>query len=103
MLRQPKLAVHAPPTALGHAEVPPTPFERTKAPTDVDDRELVSRLVAAYQASTLISPKPSQSIWEGIGEKKGDVHEALTAGKLKRCNAFFATRERLTYSTGSTT
>ena len=59
------------------------PFGRTEAPADVDDRELVSRIVAAYQASTAISPKPSQSMWEVIAEKKGDVHEALARGQIE--------------------
>ena len=49
----------------------------------MDDRELVSRIVAAYQASTAISSKPSQSMWEGIGEMKGDVHEALARGQIE--------------------
>jgi hypothetical protein len=68
---------------LTRGEVPPTPFGRTEALADVDDRELVSRIVAAYQASTAISPKPSQSMWEVIAEKKGDVHEALARGQIE--------------------
>jgi hypothetical protein len=68
---------------LTHVEVPPTPFGRTEALADVEDRELVTRMVAAYQASTAISPKPSQSMWERIGEKKGDVHEALARGQIE--------------------
>ena len=68
---------------LTRKEVPPTTFGRTDTPADVDDRELVSRIVAAYQASTAISSKPSQSMWEGIGEMKGDVHEALASGQIE--------------------
>jgi hypothetical protein len=68
---------------LTHVEVPPTPFGRTEALADVDDLELVSRIVAAYQASTAISPKPSQSMWEVIAEKKGDVQEALARGEIE--------------------
>ena len=47
---------------LTHVEIPPTPFGRTEALADVDDSELVSRIVVAYQASMAISPKPSQSM-----------------------------------------
>jgi hypothetical protein len=68
---------------LTHVEAPPTPFGRTEALADVDDRELVSRIVAAYQASTAVSPKLSQSMWEAIGEKKGDVREALARGQIE--------------------
>ncbi len=68
---------------LAHVEVPPTPFGRTEALADVDDRELVPRIVAAYQASNAISAKPSQSMWEVIAEKKGDVHEALARGQIE--------------------
>jgi hypothetical protein len=67
---------------LTHVDVPPTPFGRTEALADVDDRELVSRIVAAYQASIAVSPKPSQSMWEVIAEKNGDVHEALARGQI---------------------
>ena len=68
---------------LAHMEVPPTPFGRTEALADVEDRELVTRMVAAYQASTAISPKPSQSMWEAIAERNGDVHEALARGQIE--------------------
>jgi hypothetical protein len=68
---------------LTHVEVPPTPFGRTEALADVDDGELVSRIVAAYQASTAVSPKLSQSMWEVIAQKKGDVHEALARGQIE--------------------
>jgi hypothetical protein len=68
---------------LTHVEPPPAPFGRTEAPADVDDHELVSRIVAAYRASTAISSKPSQSMWEAIGEKKGDVHETLAHGQIE--------------------
>jgi hypothetical protein len=66
-----------------HMEVPPIPFGRTEALADVDDRELVSRIIAAYHASTAISPKPSRSMWEVIAERKGDVHEALAHGQIE--------------------
>lgn len=68
---------------LTHVEVPPTPFGRTGAVADVNDRELVCRIVAAYQASTATSPKSSQSMWAGFAEKNGDVHEALTGGQIE--------------------
>ena len=68
---------------LTRMQIPPTPFGRTEAPGDVEDRELVSRIVAAYQASTAISLKPSQSMWEAIAERKGDVLEALARGQIE--------------------
>jgi hypothetical protein len=68
---------------LAHMEVPPTPFGRTEALADVDDGELVTRIIAAYHASTAINPKPSQSMWVTIGEKKDDVHEALARGQIE--------------------
>ena len=67
----------------------------------MDDGELVSRIVAAYQASTAINTKPSESMWEMIAEKNGDVHEALARGQIEKRNACFATPGRPTYSTGS--
>jgi hypothetical protein len=72
---------------LTHVEVPPTPFGRTEAPTEVDDRELVSRIVAAYRASTAIRPQPSQSVgevWDVIAGKNGDVQEALARGQIEQ-------------------
>jgi hypothetical protein len=79
---------------LAHIEVPPTPFGRTEALADVDDGELVTRIVAAYQASTAISPKPSQSLWETIGEKKDDVHEALARGQIEEAQRLLRDPEK---------
>jgi hypothetical protein len=89
---------------LTHGEVPPTPFGRTEALADIDDRDLVSRIVAAYQASIASSLKPSQSMWELIAEKrKARFTKLWLKVKLKKCNASSVTQGRPTYSTGSRT
>jgi hypothetical protein len=85
---------------LTHMEVPPTPFGRTGTLADVNDRELVSRIVAAYQASTAISLNPSQFMWGGLGKRNAMFTKLWLAAKLKKCNACFVTQGRLTYSTG---
>ena len=73
---------------LTHGEVPPTPFGRTEALADIDDRDLVSCIVAAYQASIASSMKPSQSMRELIAEKKGEVHQALAQGQIEKVQRF---------------
>jgi hypothetical protein len=82
------IAARAPTTVNLHGEVPPTPFGRTEALADIDDRDLVSRIVAPYQASIASSLKPSQSMWELIAEKKGDVHQALAQGQIEKVQRF---------------
>jgi hypothetical protein len=47
-------------------EMPETPFARTPAPAvEVDDTDLVARIIAAYRLSVAAIGSPSESLWEG--------------------------------------
>ena len=63
-------------------EMPETPFARTPAPAvEVDDTDLVARIIAAYRLSVGTMGGPSESLWEGaFFELKRDVHDALIGG-----------------------
>lgn len=62
--------------------LPETPIEVVAAATDIDDRGLVERIIAAYRRSADAMGDLGGPIWSGIAGKSQTVHEALLEGDV---------------------
>ena len=68
--------------------LPHTPVQMVEGQNDIDDKNLVKRIVNAYCQSTTGIVGTGGPIWDQIASKTQDLHESLRAGDIPAVTEF---------------